>query len=232
MSAPTGRSLAYSSLLHADASLPGGVPGQDLAIEAAPLGAVPLPRALGHEDLAGNGVLEPGRFHGTHEGEHVVDHVPPVRPHLRPHDPLVLVEVRRNDQVLVVDRALRLDEERLGHLEHQVGLADVPSVDELQRLGSVLRIAARGSGLDPLGQRALLLGTEHVGVREVPVARIGEPRRHAVERDSLPDRPRPRPDLLVGQQRHRGRLARAMAVLTVLLQDGLDVRRGRSAGSR
>ena len=55
-------------------------------------------------------------------------------------------------------------------------------------------------------------------VGEVSVGRIGEPRRHLLVGDRGFDRARPRPRLLVGQERHRRDFARPMAGLTVLLQ--------------
>src|SRR5579862_5945329 len=57
----------------------------------------------------------------------------------------------------------------------------------------------------------------------MPAARIREPWRHFPGGHRVPNRLGPRPDVDIGDQRHRSRSPRAMALLAMLLQNRLDV---------
>ena len=107
------------------------------------------------------------------------------------------------------------------------GVPDAPLLERLELDGRrrVGGVPARGPGVDPaadgrdlrVGQRRVLLEPLDADVA------LDEPRRHLALRGLVADGPRPRPHLLVGQQRHRGHGARTMALLAGSLQDGQHV---------
>ena len=174
--------------------------GQNVAIFVAFPLALLLAGRSGYEDLARLGPFKPMRPLGTNEREHVVHHRSVAGTNLGGDNPLVLVKACRDHQVLVVDRALGRDAEGLRHLEHEIRLADVPSVDKFKGRGSVGGIAALGPGLGPFDQHALLFGAEHVGVRPLAEPRVSEPRRHPVQRHRLVDGSGPGASLFVGEK--------------------------------
>ena len=69
-------------------------------------------------------------------------------------------------------------------------------------------------------------------VREVPETGISEPRWHLFRENSFPDRLGPRTRALVGEERRRANLARAVTALAVLLHDGKNVFVVRDVGVR
>src|SRR6185295_16740472 len=81
------------------------------------------------------------------------------------------------------------------------------------------------AGVDPLHDLLDLVFTERRIVLEALDAdvRIDAPRRHLAIDDALFDRARPRPDVLIRQQRHRRHLTGPMTALTGLLENRRDV---------
>ena len=138
--------------------------------------------------------------------------------HLRGRDPHVRREVRLHEHVLVVDGAACRQLERLRHLDDDVGL-DVPAGGERERRRGVGFVARRRAAIGPRVQRRDLAIDQASLVGEVADARIGEPWRHLPARDRGLDGARPRPGLLVGEERHRRDFAWPMAALTVGLEN-------------
>ncbi len=163
---------------------------------------------------------------GHHEGDDVVDHVGGAGVYLRAHDPLVLGEVGRDAEILVwypAARRLGRHVERLRHREHHVRLAQTPALGERERSGQVLVVTFRHPTGDPGQQRLAVLLRQRAVVRELAKERVGVPRRHALLVDDLANGVGPGHRVVVGQQRHRSDLARAVAFLTVLLHNAADV---------
>ena len=111
--------------------------------------------------------------------------------------------------------------------DHQIGRAEAPRVVVLELHGRrhVGRVALRCAGIDPFHDRCdLFVGERRIvlELRDADAAR-DVPRRHVARFDLALDRPRPRPGVLVGQERHRRNRARPVAPLTGALQDGRDV---------
>ena len=170
----------------------------------------------------GHGSLHPLRSGRPHPDLAVMQHGGITGPHFGGGHPHVLCEVGLDDDVLVVDGAAGRHVERLRHLHDDVGL-DVPAVVEGERRRRRGRVASRRAGIGPRRERVDLAIDEPALVGQVRVAGIGEPGRHLLRDHGGLDRARPRSGLLVGDERHRGDFAGAMAGLTVRLQDGQDV---------
>ena len=94
----------------------------------------------------------------------------------------------------------------------------------------ILRVALGRAGVDPARDRRLLRVGQAALVREVADRRIGMPRRHDAGLDRVGNRARPRPRILVGEQRHRRDLARPMTGGAVGKEDRRDVIKGGPTG--
>src|SRR5579862_2800066 len=105
-----------------------------------------------------------------------------------------------------------------GHLDFQIGL-DIPSVDEFQRGWSILRIPFRSAVIGPRDQRGDLCLGETTFVREMTHLWISEPGWHLLAHYGDLDGLSPRPRFSVAHQGERCDLPRAMAGLTVFLQN-------------
>ena len=125
-----------------------------------------------------------------------------------------------------------------GILHDQIRLADLPRrpIRKVDRGRHIRRIAQRGATIDPASNQIdFCIGQRRVVLELLDPDRLVDvPGRHLASHDPVLDRPGPRADLLVGDQRHRSHLARAMTDLTGALQDGDDVFRKRHliVGSR
>ena len=168
----------------------------------------------------------------TQVDDHVVDGGGVARPHFPRLDPAILVVVRRHLEVDVGNLAAGGDRIVLLHLEHGVGRADLPAGRVGRRGRQVLRIALGRAGLDPPRNRRLLRVGQPPLVREVPDGGIGVPRRHRAVLHLGGDGPRPGPGVLVGEQRHRRHLARAMAGRALREEDRRHVAREGRRGRR
>ena len=161
----------------------------------------------------------------------MVQHLRVSRTHLRRDNPHVFGKVHFHQNVLVGHRAGRGHIEVLGHLDDHVRL-DIPAVMKGDRSRLVLRVAFHRAAVRPRTERHDFRVGQSLVVREMPVRRIREPGRHLPLDDSGLDRFRPRTRVLVGQERHRRDLARAMARLTVLLQNRQHMLVERDGSSR
>src|SRR2546428_2401015 len=103
---------------------------------------------------------------------------------------------------------------------------------ERARRRHIRRIVHRRARIHPLGDGGDLLGRQRGIVLELRDADVlvDVPRRHLTIGDLLPNRSRPGPHVLVGQQRHRRNRTGTMAGLTRALQDGRYVLRKRGLG--
>ena len=190
--------------------------GEEIAVERRP---VAIGVRFRNKKLARFLIAHPFRAAVADIRNHVVYHGPIARPHLGHLHPTVLGEFIRQHDILVFDRTRGGHLKRLGHFQDHVGLADIPSVNERERLRQILRITFRCAGIDPAHERVDVLLRKRPVVAKMPVLRIGEPGRHLFRQHCLLHRFGPWTRLLVGPQRHRRRLARAMAALAVLLQN-------------
>ena len=135
---------------------------------------------------------------------------------------LVLFEVGRRIEVLVLVGAAGFDGVPFGHLNNHIGLSDTPTLDELRCRGQVFGIALFGTAIHPgcdgvdlsLRQAGIIGPSADVG--------IGVPGRHLTTDDLLFDRLRPGPDILVAEHRERRCLAGSMTLGAALEEDGCD----------
>ncbi len=154
---------------------------------------------------------------------HVDDDVMHVRAIARTHftglHPLVLGEVGRDLEVLVVDRSRRRHLIVGLHLEHVIGLPNLPAIGELRQRRKLGRIALAGARLDPRGDRVDLSLREAQIVSERSVLAIRMPRWHDARGDFLADRARPRTHIAIGDERHRCDLAWPMTAHALVIED-------------
>ena len=164
-----------------------------------------------HVDEAGGDVVGGRVVAGPHLGRRHRHHV---------------VERQRGVEVEVGRLALRVDLPRDGELDDVVGLTPFRMAPARGREARGFRGrpgAFGGAAVRPRGDRLDLLVAQAGVVREVPEARVGEPRRHLARLDLGLDGTRPRPRVAVRQQRHRRHLVRPVAARAVVEQDGADV---------
>ena len=156
--------------------------------------------------------------------EHVVHDLAVARANLDRLHPLRLGEIRRDVEVLVLDRAVGRQLVGVRHLEDDVGLAGAPALRERRAL-------AAGPPDRPWGRRRSpsAISVCAVGVAQQPLVvegpgrRVGVPRRHVPVADFVADGLRPGPGLLVREKRHRRDFAGPVAAGAVLENDGRDV---------
>ena len=130
------------------------------------------------EEDAGRLASKPLRFRLADERDEVMHDLPLGGTYFRRLNPAVFSEVRRDDDVLIVDDAARRDLEGHRQLEHHVRCADAPAFDPLRGLRQIARIAFRRSAIDPFHDRVDLRRAQAHGVRELAVVGIGKPWRH------------------------------------------------------
>ena len=147
-----------------------------------------------------------------------MEHLRVSRTHLRRRPPRRLREVHLHQNVLVVHGAGGGDVELRRHLDDHVRL-DIPPIMKRDRRRFVSGVAFRRTAVRPCAERRDFRVGQPLVVREVTVRRIREPWRHLPLHDSGLDGFGPRTNVRVGQERHRRDLSRAMARLTVLLQN-------------
>ncbi len=102
-------------------------------------------------------------------------------------DPAVFSELRRDDDVLIVDDTPRRDIEGYRQLEYQVRFADAPAFDPLRGLRQIARIAWGRSAVGPFHDGVDLRRAQAHAVRERAVVRIGKPWRHFAGDDGVLD---------------------------------------------
>ena len=85
--------------------------------------------------------------------DNMMDHSAGSRPHFDRLDPAVFFKSEGDDEALVVDWTLRRDLERLRHRENGVGDTQIPTGRPIARRGRGLRVARRGSRVNPLSNR-------------------------------------------------------------------------------
>ena len=173
-----------------------------------------------------------GRLRIAREEDHVVDDGAGAGPHFDRLNPFVLAESRRHAEVLVLDGAVCRDRIVLRHRHDGVRLANLPAVGVLRSRGQIRGIALRRAGARPPDDRVPVGVAQPAIVREPAVRRIRVPCWHPAARHLLADRLRPRPRVLVRQERHRRDLARPMTRRAVLVKDGRDILRVGRHGAR
>ena len=100
------------------------------------------------------------------EDERVMDDGSTARFHLGRLNPFVFREAGVDDKKLIIDRPGRLHFEGLGNGEDDVRLRNAPALGKSGGRGHILGIAFGRAGLNPVGDRLLLDGTETAVVGE------------------------------------------------------------------
>jgi len=182
--------------------------------------------------FAGFRFAEPLRTRLAHKNDYVMNQSPGARTDLGGRDPFVFGEAAGDDIVRVLDRALGRDVVGFWHFDDHIRFCDVPAIYEMQRGGSILRIASRSFGICPVGERLDVFGGKRTVVGEVAICRVRAPGRHAFGHYGLTNSRRPGAGFLVAQQRHRGGFTRPMAILTILLENrkNIFIKGGRGLG--
>ena len=149
-------------------------------------------------------------------------------------NPAVLGEVRRHDDVLIVDDARAPEPRRASAARTPCPVSRCPIPRPTATgFGRSRAIALRRSAVGPSHDGVDVRGAQPHGVREPAVVRIGEPGRHLSIADGVLDLGRTPARALIGQQRERARFTGPMADLAILLEDRRDVLRvGRDAELR
>src|SRR5439155_11527136 len=98
------------------------------------------------------------------------------------------------------------------HCQDEIGGSDLPALGKLRYLGQVCCVAFLRAAIDPCRNRLHISIAETPAGLEIAIVGIGEPRRHFSLQYRLFDGLRPRPRVLVGQERKRTDLTRSMAV--------------------
>ena len=133
--------------------------------------------------------------------------------------PRVLWHHEISIEIAILQRAGRGNFLRLGQLNDEVRLAELPRHCGRRGAGErVFAVTSRTALLNPVEQRVRFGGGERAVVRKLSVMRIGVPRRHPAVQQHLFDHRRPALDLLVTRHRERSNLPRAVATDTILLQ--------------
>ena len=148
---------------------------------------------------------------------------PVARPQLDRLNPLRFGEVGRDVEVLVLDHPVGRDLVLLLHFEDDVRLSHGPAFGIDRRRRQVLRVALRRAGVGPRDQHLLLFVGQPALVQERAFRRRRVPGRHVSLADLVANVLGMRPDVVVGQERHRRNLARAMAGRAVAEEDRCDV---------
>ena len=141
-------------------------------------------------------------------------------------DPLVFFEARIDREVLIVDRALRL--ELCTASRPCSRLCPGPSAAASRRRISAAGGTSFGSpsgapAADPLVEDFLFVSGHAAVVVEVSELGVGEPRRHPAIADNFGDRVGPAGDFFVVRHREGGDLTRPMAADAPLIEDPRDL---------
>ena len=123
-----------------------------------------------------------------------------------------------NDDVLILDRPLGRHLERIGHGVHQVGFSDVPALQKGDSLRSIRGVAFPRTCIHPRHQSVPIGVRQAAVVGELPIVRVGEPRRHFLHLNLGLDRLGPGASAPVVQKRHGRHFPGTMAVLTIPLE--------------
>ena len=140
-------------------------------------------------------------------------------PHLRNFHPGVLFKVGGNHEMLILNRASGGNLVVEAHPEHCVRFPNAPAGNELAGRRSLSGIALLSARIRPPGKGFHFTRRQRLIIRKFAEMRIGQPGRHLPQHHSLPNRLRPRADLLVSQERHGCRFSRPVTDLTAFLQD-------------
>ena len=182
----------------------------------------------------GVGIENQGLARRLREDQRVMDDGSTARFHLGRLNPLVFREAGVDDKKLVIDRPGRLHFEGLGNREDDVRLRNAPALGKSGRRGRILGIAFGRAGLNPVGDRLLLLGSETAVVGKVAILRIGVPGGHAPLAHDLIDGVGPANRFLVRGERERADFSGPVALDAMLVKNPGDIfREGhRSRGGR
>ena len=152
-----------------------------------------------------------------------MDDVALVGSHFGRFDPDVLLEIAGDSEVFIGHDAGSGHVKLLADIEDQIGLADVPTVDEFSSGFGILAITLRRAGAGPGSDGSLFGFVQTAIIPEVAEFRIGEPRGHFGGQDRLADGGGPRAHFCVRGERHRRGLALAVTLDTALFEDRRDI---------
>ena len=226
--------LAVGGVVHLEHHIAAGLDAQSLpgiageGGRAGRVGGEPVAGAavgLFHFDdrLPDGRVAQPLTAGLAHVGNDVMDHGAIAGPYFGRANPAVLGEIERDDEARVFHGAGGGDAVGLGHPNHHIRLAHIPTFDELAGGRRLLQIAGGRFGFRPRHQRVLLFFGERRIVAELTVRAVGAPGRHLLTQDGLTNGGGVGPRFLIGKERHRRSFARAMAALALVLQHGQDI---------
>ncbi len=208
--------------------LAGRVAHQKIAGEFAGIDGLIGLGLFGDEGDSGFGVFQPVGARLADEGDDVVDAGTVGGPGFGELNPLVGLERRGDEDVLILDGAGGGNFVSGWQFDDGIGLGNGPAIGELARRRQVFGIALGRSGVDPGGEGIDFLRLQGMVVGEFTVVRIGEPGRHFAREHGFFDGLGPGAGLLVGEQGKRRGLTGTVTVLAAILQDGRDVfREGR-----
>ena len=142
------------------------------------------------------------------------------RTNLRHRNPAILLEVSRNDDVLIRHIARRRKSFRFGHGKHNVGRRDIPAGSYFYGRRSGCGIAFGSVRVGPGGESGDFLRSQRTIVREMTTAWVGEPGGHFAQSGLFTNRRSERARVRIRIERHGGDFAGPMAALTVRLKDG------------
>ena len=155
---------------------------------------------FGDEGNSGFGVLQPVGARLADEGDDVVDAGAVGGPGFGELHPLVGLERRGDQDVLILDGAGGGNFVSGWQFDDGIGFGNGPAIGELARRRQVFGIALGRSGVDPGGEGIDFLGLQRIVVGEFAVVRIGEPGRHFAREHRFFDGLGPGAGLLVGEQ--------------------------------
>jgi hypothetical protein len=152
-------------------------------------------------------------------------------------NPASLLQSAGHDEVAEQIGAVGRHDERLGHFEHEIGLAHLPAIGKSRRGGRVRGVAFKSTGGKPRAQRVLRGFVETSLALEGQGLVRGDPRRHRSGVDALDNLSRAFLGVGEAQQGKRRDFAGAVAGGAVLLEQRRDVavegrRRGRNLQQR
>ena len=141
-------------------------------------------------------------------------------PHFRHLHPFIFGKACGHDFVGIFHVSLWGNRNRLWHFDNRIRRRDIPAFCPVGRWRRIARITGASAGIGPCCQRGDLLWCQRRIVRKASATGVGKPRRHSFRTGRIANPGGPLPRFRVGYKRERRRnLARAMATLTVLLQD-------------
>ena len=202
-------------------------PKQELLHVDAVIAKALVPR-IGIGRIQGLGLGNDVRHVGVRHQGVVVDRIV-ARPDFHGLHLLGLGHARGDHKDLVLVLHVALMHERLGHAQHQVGLANLAVVGVRRQPGVVGGVALRHAVRHPSADEVLLgLGQKPLATQGTVVV-VRRPRRHVARLGDVLDEVAVGRNLSIRGERHRPNLPHPVALGALVVNDGRDVRMERDA---